>query len=255
MKKLIKKIGLSTVLFCLMIILSTCQVSAKKINKTINLKQNKWVKLKKTKYKKVKKGYDKYFYFYKMSNPGEGYITLSFQKEKNSNECDIEVLRKRGGKYHFTGVGNLMFRFPIKGPVIIPVSKGNLYLRSWTDIKVKWKYTKIEQPSNYLPEKAISLKKGKKVKICQTPDYNFNRWFKIKLTKKQAITIVGDSVEVFDENFLSYDTHDVGEFDDYSTDPWSKYTQVTDDKLEPGTYYLCSTAPDRGYCYRALYWK
>ena len=253
MKKLSKRIGLYGFLLCMMLVLSTGQVWA--ANKSITLKQNKEVTQKAD--KKKKKKYDSYYY--KLSVPGEGFITLSIKKGKKAgSSLTYNLYREPGEPIPFcadsiAGKG--------KADIRIPMDKGTVYLKTTAGNKVKWKFTKVAPPSNYSPQTAMSLKKGKKVTVCQSPQCSFNRWFKVTLTNNQKLSFwaeAGKVVKVYDEDFAECSVKHAGAQS-------LKYSTAA--SLKAGTYYLCmyeidyntdeaSGAPyiNRFY-YSSLYWK
>ena len=96
---------------------------------------------------------------------------------------------------------------------------------------VKYKFTPIKQKTNYCMAKAITLKPKKFTKIYQSPDYSFDRYFKIKLTSAKRVTIYSASeVDVYDNE------GDRILCSTYDTD--SGLRKYRTEKLKAGTYYL-----------------
>lgn len=111
---------------------------------------------------------------------------------------------------------------------IYPVSKGTYYV----DKTASYKFTAIQQPANYCKAKAITANQGKTVTVYQTPDYHFNRWYKIKTTKKQSISIAKDITV----DFYLYDSR--GKQINFTQKKNGKdYISVTE-SLPKGTYYV-----------------
>ena len=249
MRKQSKQIWFTGVLLCLLMVLSASQVRAADVRKSITLKQNKEVTLKAIERKKK----TNYHYYYKLSIPGDGFITLTIRGKSGTRFC-YYLFRKLSKASSFC-----FDAFVVKGKtaIQIPMDKGTVYLSATQGYKVKWKFTKVAVPSNYSPDTAMSLKKGKKIKVCQTPKYSFDRWFKVALTKKQRITFwaeAGRQVSVYNEDLD--ETYDVERAGSQSL----KY--CTSESLEAGTYYLCMSEMDNtsyGYnerfYYSSFYWK
>ena len=241
-------------LLCLMIVLSTSQVWAARVCKPINLNQNKEVTQKAD--KKKKKKY--YSYYYKLSVPGDGFITLSLQKgKKTGNRLSYGLYKKPGD---IRPIYSNSIAVKGKADIQIPMGKGIIYLRTTIGSKVKWKFTKVTPPSNYAPDTAMSLKKGKKVTISQTPQNSYDRWFKVTLTKKQRITFWAEAenlVDVYNEDMEKCDVERAGS---------QSLKYYTSDSLKAGTYYLCMREKDFAdmneisdykyrFYYSSFYWK
>ena len=71
------------------------------------------------------------------------------------------------------------------------VKKGSYYLYVGGDNKIKWSLVKsktYDRQKNYCRAQATTFAKGKKKTVFFSYNYDFPRWYKIKLTKKQRIT-------------------------------------------------------------------
>ncbi|MCR5795360.1 MAG: hypothetical protein K6G61_08495 [Solobacterium sp.] len=113
--------------------------------------------------------------------------------------------------------------------------------------------TKINK-NNYCRANAISLAKNTTVQIAQTPNYDYVRWYKIKLTSAQVINVytnkgMGYLVRLYDSKLNSLSCA-------------SGTKQVTtQDKQPKGTYYIKVSAYglfgsyDRKGAFIALKWK
>ena len=202
---------------------------------------------------------------YKMVIPADGYIKVNIQGRHDHD--GIDVFRKKrvynSGKLapHIFKVDYTDVR---NGKNIIPISKGTYYFEASfsgidTDtLPFSYSFTKTVFPANHSRAKAQTLKRGKKVEICQVPKKNYSRWFKIKLTKKQAITFwsdQGNHAAIFNEDLERLRIKRAGE-------KGIKYSTVQ--KLPKGTYYLRMSRAEfqysysentDGYYYTTLYWK
>ena len=127
-----------------------------------------------------------------------------------------------------------------KGKVIIPVSKGTYYLKLSYPMYDTIKYVFKADPSkkNYTQNKAISAKQNKTyTTVIYSGDKKntWNRYYKLKLTKKQRITLLptyGNVGSLFNSKgeYISTSSY----YDKNGN--WAGYT--TERKLPKGTYYL-----------------
>ena len=225
---------------------------AKNVYKVIALKPNVSVTQRKNDTKKTDDGTSRTVYYYKAVAPSEGYFTVTVKKGLSKNNAQLKIYNDLGPK----PIGN----FKDKQDVVrvLPVSKGALYFRASSGNTIDYKFTKVVQKNNYCRAKALPLKKGKKETVCQTPKYNYVRWFKINLTKKQKITLYcsGRShASIFDDGLNSVHSSSIST----SNTMWA--IERTEKKMPKGSYYICTdeAAPlyhdGFGYYACSLYWK
>lgn len=204
--------------------------------------------------------YQNTFNHYKMVIPADGYITVKMKAEYDDD--DVWVYRKKrvyGGDNSRSAILNVDYQMIKRGENKFPISKGTYYLVGNRIISFSYTFTKTSFPTNYRRAKAQTLKRGKKAEICQVPKKNYSRWFKIKLTKKQAITFWSDQgsrVDIFDEDLHHVEVEHAGETS-------KKY--FTREKMPKGTYYLrmanawpaylTEDGLSYDYYYTTLYWK
>ena len=125
------------------------------------------------------------------------------------------------------------------------------------DNKAKVKFSKKPNTinkQNYCISKAITMTKNKKYEYSQSKNINYKRWYKIKLTKSQEISIVGYDrgydYTLYDSNFNRINCK-------YSE---NSRTITTRGKQPKGIYYLAlheedlDYLMDKGYYY-SIYWK
>lgn len=120
--------------------------------------------------------------------------------------------------------------------------------------RVRVKITNVIDKKNYCPARAVSLKKRTKYTCAATPMNLYREfWFKIKITKKQNITVY--SSEGLDGNcsLMSLD------FQEYQLNNYDSTTLRSWDKVPAGTYYLVIGAPSRASMYaartRTIWWR
>jgi len=145
---------------------------------------------------------------------------------------------------------------PSSGYNGIALYPGTYYLKMYdgaekAQVKITKNSVKSINKPNYSISRAIALKKGKKVEFAQTKKDYYTRWYKIKLTKPQSISIYGYSsyFELYDSNFNEIRTNR-----DYDG-----MVITTDGVQSTGTYYLAlhdylSGLQKIGKTYQ-IYWK
>ena len=151
---------------------------------------------------------------------------------------------------------------PASGKDGFVLHSGTYYVGIFNVIKgAKVKFSTVKasplRKTNTTKAKAISLSSGKKAEIIIDKKNKSARWYKLKLTKKQALSLY------INRNHYMYE----GELTLYNSklkkvalkEDWEKQRYVSKSKLDKGTYYVKVTAdsdlfPDCGaYC--RLYWK
>lgn len=203
--------------------------------------------------------------YYKISVPGEGYITLTAKSSLNPAEeysyasMDCELLNSKKEYVTDYSSDSILYSYTnghSTDSKKIPVSKGTYYVRIRSvgstygaTNQFMYTFTSVKQPTNYCIAKATTLKASKKATVYQTPKYNFDRWFKITLSKNKRITIT--------QTGLSCD------FDLYNADgkkvelEYQSRTSKSKIKLASGTYYIrCEAIYDNSKSgLTTFYWK
>jgi len=139
------------------------------------------------------------------------------------------------------------------GCVLYP---GTYYIRMYdgnekAQVRINKKPAKSVNRQNNCVGKAIGLSKNKKAEFAQSRNDNYTRWYKIRLTKEQPISIYGyDSwYELYDSNFNEI----------RCTADYENGVITTDGIQSKGTYYLAlhdyisSLLRAGKYC--RIYWK
>jgi len=204
------------------LVFATCGMSVMAADTTKTLKQNVWFT------QKSSEGY----VYNKITIPNDGYITVTVEK---SNKADYAWIDLYDSKKSYAG--DILYNSDDKKVVAnYPVRKGTYYLKgsAYNNYKYKWKFTKAVNKNNYCASKAISLNANKEVVVVNTVKDAYDRWYKIKLTKKKSIdfwlTRAGGSgyVYLYDDEMEQLDTV-------YDDDDDCYYTR---NKLAKGTYYV-----------------
>lgn len=179
---------------------------------------------------------------YKISCPGEGYITFAASEGYGFEVYDYRMylVNTING---FTGQS-----------IKVPVSKGYVYVKCpyYSDLAssgktayFKYKFVPVKQQTNYCKGRALSLDRLEKVVFYQTPNYHFTRWVKIKTTKRQAIRVTSNDVKLYNSKLQEVKL----EFESATSDTYIYKSAVVD----AGTYYI-KTA-DRPMERLVVYWK
>ena len=182
-----------------------------KSNSTVNVNENMWMKVK---------------------APKKGLVFL-YVKGRSDPIAELYNSKKWRFPDHY-------YEYD-KGKLIIPVSKGTYYLKLYNPGYAAIKYVFKADPSkkNYTKKKAISIKPNKTyTTVIYSGDKKntWNRYFKIKLTKKQRITILFASDYIYGEvinakgQYISTSS--------YYDKNGHRVGFTTDRKLPKGTYYL-----------------
>lgn len=232
-------------------ILALLPVSAFASYKVEPLKYNYWYSLKEdvsTVYK-VKVTADTILTVNWKNNSGESYVNVYPDKE-----CDESIIYGfLHNAYSMSSGTNGMILY-----------RGTYYIYMSDDYnKTKVKFSKkvnTINKQNYCINKAITMTKNKKYQYSQSKNINYKRWYKIKLTKSQEITMVvhgldndyGYNYTLYDSNFNRINCED--------SEKNGTITITTRGKQPKGIYYLAlyeddlDDLMDKGNYY-SIYWK
>lgn len=186
-----KKLFTGLMLSLFLVLAFSATTYAKTKADIVNTKQNKWFSMKSVKYGyRDKKGYlyDAYETLYKITIPRNSFVKIELSSSGKDHR-DIYLLDK--SKQYVTTIWK---ENGYQSPEYCVLPEGTYYLGTgYNGVKCKYLTFKYTNPGNYCAAKAISLKSGKTIYTVQTPKYNYDRWYKIKLTKKQVITFWSNS--------------------------------------------------------------
>ena len=125
------------------------------------------------------------YHLYKISVPKNGFIKIvtsnrsaavRIYKSINWNE------QPDASKYLVDSIYDLVQRY-----VVLP--KGTYYLAVREKTKLKWTFTSMPNKTNYCRGRAATLNRGKKTMIAFNYGYEYDKWYKIKITNRKKITI------------------------------------------------------------------
>lgn len=179
-------------------------------------------------------------YYFKINVPADGYIKVQ-GKKRLDGVCIYKTLKKEF-RYEDTlsgygGGGKISYH---------ALRKGTYYLYVESDSKIKWNFVNpksYDQQKNYCRAKATTLAKGKKKTVFFNFKYDFPRWYKITLTKKQRITLSCKFLDSGSYHYVITDSRWVDVDKDYKYNMF--YCEYIDSQekqktrvLPKGTYYL-----------------
>ena len=128
------------------------------------------------------------------------------------------------------------------GSEMVPLTKGTYYIQMYEykeepTTQVKVTVQKAVNQNNYCRAKAVSLKPNKTVKIAQTADYCYDRWYRIRLNSKKTVTITtnegnADYIRLYDSKMQRVDCTS------------GSRKVITEDPIKKGTYFIRVMSPD-----------
>jgi hypothetical protein len=194
--------------------------------------------------------------FYKFTIKEDSVVTFNYT---NTGDYSVSAIYVYTDKNKKNNVDSLFKSSAGSGKFFVTLKKGTYYVEmydTWygsrsatgSKVKVSWSAVSKINKDNYCRSKAIALKANTIAYVAQTPDNDYDRWYKIKLTKTQKVTILtpygsNSMITLFSPNYQTY-TFNVAD----STQ------KVTADKLPAGTYYVrvSTFRPSGSYTYNVL---
>ena len=169
--------------------------------------------------------------FYKVSVPVGKYLSItSVPVAGKYSNLDIYAAAKVGSSYRVTGASDSTKK---TWTTKVALEAGDYYISFYNVAKAKVTLPAAVNKANYCRSKAISLASGKAVTIVQTPDIDYNRWYKISLTKAKVLKLTSNKsvyVTVFNAKGAKCP---LGSYNS------STKSCTTNNKLTKGTYYIC----------------
>ena len=217
------------------------------------IKYNSWYSLKDY-------DYSGNYTLYKITVSTNMLLNFQVKNKKDAKEIYVRVFADKDCDEE---IRNMSYNLGTHGIDGVALYKGTYYLRMFDDnaksqIKItKTKINNINKP-NYTPSKAIQMTKNTRYEFIQTNKENYNRWYKIKLTKSQVINIYGEVMD--DWNYGFYRLYDNNMNEIKCKFSYEKQMIKTIGKQKKGTYYLMfdwegfDTVGEQGRYYR-IYWE
>lgn len=157
------------------------------------------------------------YYCYKISIPENGYIKLTawLGEASYADVCFLPAPKKCNTSLYASQNALVSVDYNsrsggTKQAKYLSLNKGTYYLCTDASIKIKYSFYKSTSTTNYCKAKASSLAAEKNKIICFNKGYEYDRWYKIKLTSKKAISItwkiLGYSNSLYYTSFTLYDS-------------------------------------------------
>ena len=172
---------------------------------------------------------------YKLTIPQDSLVTITYQG--TSDYSWIYFYTDQACKEYVEGVNGA------KGTIHVVLGDGVYYIRfSKANDIATFIITPQSQinNNNFSKSKAQSLKTNTWVEIINSPNHTYNRWYKIKLTKKQKVKITTSEDAGYNVTIYNAKNKRVSVAD-------GAKTIVTQKKLPKGTYYICVKCINRSY--------
>lgn len=180
---------------------------------------------------------------YSLTLTKDCYLEINLKSIQNDwSYADLYFYKKNGKKYEY--VDDAYFNGA--DTKYIALKKGTYKVKNYYCKKVKISVKTPELKANYCKSKAITLKKGSKVAVVQNRENGYNRWYKVKLTKKQVLKYV--SLTGYNYNIRVYDS----KLESISMIQDGK-TYFSSKRLSKGTYYIVITDDIRNSEHGSVY--
>lgn len=206
--------------------------------------------------------------YYKVTAPGNGYLTVSFpERLTDYSSFNIKLMNSRKNSL-FTNFEYLSSSKAYK--TTIGVAKGTYYIavkNSDNAYGIKVSFTSVKESSGSSRSKAKSITKGstKKGIITATQSESSGDWYKFKVTKTQYVKFTfkvkangggssGGLKAAFYQSGKSYPATSVNCYGEDGKEV-QLYTIGKGTKLAPGTYYIKVQKYSHGNGYYTLKWN
>jgi len=130
------------------------------------------------------------------------------------------------------------------GSAAVALAKGTYYIRMGYDgekgssiPQVRVIVKKPVNKANYSKSKAVALSANTKVRIAQTDNNSYDRWYRIKLTKKKVVTL--KAPQHYTSSILLYNSKS-----EKIACKRGEYKIVSKNALSAGTYYIRVKTPN-----------
>ena len=173
------------------------------------------------------------YYMYKINVPANGYLRIassasskaitiykSIDKTKEINwQYENNVATLKGSRVYYR---------------ILP--RGYYYIQADAGTKFNWSFNRKKTVYNYCRARASSLKAGAKTGIFFTCGYEYDRWYKVSLTRNKTITVTFNRLDTDYDNLNDFEVYD------YTGKkvncPELTKTSYRTGTLRRGTYYI-----------------
>lgn len=194
-----------------------------------DLPQNKWMARKENVYANSTNNYHAKYNVFKIKAPSNGYIKIE------SNDSDSYIYSFLRLPKDTSPFNDYYGCFHGENEYYAVVPSGTSYLHTdGTSNKIRWSFIKASNPSNNCRSKAKPLAKNKKETIVFNDGYEYSRWYKVTLKKKQPLTVNLKCLDSNDNIFQVFSSK--GE--EINCPPLIGYKTYRTMILPKGTYYI-----------------
>lgn len=174
------------------------------------------------------------FYVYKINVPANGYLRIAssatykeikiYKSIDKTEEIDWqyenEVATLKGSRAYYR---------------ILP--RGYYYIHADPGTKFNWSFNRKKTVYNYCRARAASLKAGAKTGVFFTCGYEYDRWYKVTLTRSKTITVTLSRLDAeYNSSLNGFNVYD-SQGDEVNCPELTK-TSFRTGTLRKGTYYI-----------------
>lgn len=227
MKQMQRTVALVLALVVVMAVFSTGAFAASRY-RVATLKEGTWYKVRSSDYANT---------IYKLALSTDSIVTVNWKGNKSGEACSYLYTNT---KCDYSIADFIDYGAP-SGFNTIALAKGTYYIRMYEyedrpTTQVKVTVQKAVNQNNYCRAKAVSLKPNKTVKIAQTADYCYDRWYRITLNSKKTVTIttneeMADNIRLYDSRMQKIDCTS------------GSRKVITEDPIKKGTYFIRVMSP------------
>lgn len=173
-------------------------------------------------------------YIYKINVPANGYLRIAssatskeikiYKSIDKTEEIDWqyenEVATLKGSRAYYR---------------ILP--RGYYYIHADPGTKFNWSFNRKKTVYNYCRARAVSLKAGAKTGVFFTCGYEYDRWYKVTLTRNKTITVTLSRLDAeYNSSLNGFDVYDLQ--GKAVNCPELTKTSYRTGTLRKGTYYI-----------------
>lgn len=174
------------------------------------------------------------YYMYKINVPANGYLRIA--SSASSKEIKIYKSIDKTEEIDWQYENNVA---TLKGSRVYYriLPRGYYYIHADAGTKFNWSFNRKKTVYNYCRAKAVGLKAAAKTGVYFTCGYEYDRWYRVTLTRNKTITVTF--------NRLDTDYSSLNGFNIYDSQgknincPELTKTSYRTGTLRKGTYYIC----------------
>ncbi len=172
------------------------------------------------------------YFIYKINVPANGYIRIA----SSSTSKEIRIYKSINNKNDIYSQDCIV---SLKGSRayyrILP--RGYYYIQADSGTKFNWSFGRRKTVYNYCRARAVSLKAGAKTGVFFTCGYEYDRWYKVTLTRNKTITVTLSRLDAeYNSSLNGFDVYDLQ--GKAVNCPELTKTSYRTGTLRKGTYYI-----------------